>query len=341
MRTLLLLAALAGAAAADDDFAIDPPDSLDWQVHDVPEKGTLRAHFTTDGASIAVIVTPLSANDAACGLEALAKKRRESIEQPLDETAKREARDAELGGKPARSHDVRGVHAGAPLRITWTIARRGAKQYVVQVQRAGAAVDHADVAAEIAACVASFRFLGPEPAAPDAAKPEAPAPEAAPEPREILTFEFWKLRCVKPEGFARIEPPDPTEAAHGVILKLLAKGDQRLCMIRVYVARRGTARCDPLDTIVRKLVAAFEARFPEDKREEPAIGRTWEIPLVAEARTVRLVGHEKVQITSLWYLASCTTGTQYRVEIILSGATAERAWAPQLDDFLKHFEPLR
>jgi len=351
MRSLpaLLLAAALAAAGDAPTFELGPPRSDDWDTK-APDGKNVMAYLRTEfadsnpkaTAEIRVMVYPLSTALETRGLDAIAHDWAPTIESEFKDPVRVDEGKSKLGQEEAWVRDVRTSWA----RLTWHLARRGEHLYVFHVIRTNKAVDDGSLAQEIDAMCASFRFLEQEKQPPPACPPEPgrrrepPTIEEEKLPRETLTFDHWRLECVKPEGLRKVDPEklDQAEKDAGVVAKFERVDGQTRIMVRIY-ARSRSAEPMTIEKLAEQKLKRFEDTYDETHRNPPLRDDRWKFPMAERAIRLELTGRALLVQVTRWYLAECRNDRQYQIEIYVSGA--EERWSKEIEELLKGFRPLR
>jgi len=375
---LLLLLLAVPAALADDktirdeasNFEIAPPPDAadDWDVLKPPaDRPEIKAHYKTEFADsdppaygeVQVIVTPLTTVYAARDLDYIVAKWAEIMEGAIENPRELTEGKTTLGGEEAYYRDVKGDFGSGIAHITWYLTRMGKNIYVLYVLRTYRAVGNMELEDEIGQIRDSFKFLKKEAvkADPKVKKPRgpggpagagSPGKEAEPDPslleREKMKLDFWRIEMVKPEGLLNVPPEEfnDSEKQNNVVAKFQRDKEQTRLVIRVY-AQSDVAQRYTIEQLAENYVKYFEKRFPEKSRLKPEIDKDYKrFPLAKDAIKMKLMGRSTVPETTYWYLAQCKNDRQYQLEIYFSGGEiAEKAWDPQIKDFLKNFKPLK
>ena len=119
---------------------------------------------------------------------------------------------------------------------------------------------------------------------------------------------------------------------------------QTFCLIRLYAKSTVSGqRVFTVQQLAKRYIEVFEKTYKKNRRLKPEIDKRWRLwPLTKKALSLKLTGRRAVPEITWWYLADCTNGRQYQVQIYLTGgATAERTWKNQIQDFLKNFKPFK
>ena len=153
--------------------------------------------------------------------------------------------------------------------------------------------------------------------------------------RKEITLDYWKLKCVKPEGLKRIEAAafDASEKANGVVLKFDGVREYCRCMVRIY-ARNKRVRIDDLAEL---RIEQFRKRFPQAQRRAPELDKKWKLRRAKRTLRLKLMGRRKVREVSWWHFAEFRGGRVYQIEIYLSGTMGEAVWKKQVDELVKSF----
>jgi hypothetical protein len=350
VRHALLVLLLALCAAADGPapvgdgktFELPVPAGDEWlpEKPDRDAKALLKTEFADSDpkavAEVRVMVHPLSKALAEKTLEALANDWAAAIESNFPDPTKVEEGASELGGEEAWFRDVRTDWA----RLTWHVARKNEVIFVFHVIRTNKAVDDEDLEKQVALMRASFRYLAPPAKPGEARPPEPPRTEDEKLPRETLTFEHWRLECVKPEGLRNVPPAefDAAETASGVKAKFERTDGQTRIMVRIY-AQSAAAQKFTIEQLAGQKLKRFEEAYDEAHRSPPARDDAWKPPLAERAIRLVLTGRARtVQVTE-WHLAQCKNDRQYQVEIYIAG-DAER-WSKEKKEILDGFRPVK
>ena len=334
--SVTLAAPRAGTTVRDEElnFEFSLPKEVDWEPRAVAPRSAWKAHFWTFDAvaqvsSVADVRLMVLRATSSRSLQEEAERLRPTLEHAADETARRKMTEAKLDGETCLVIDV----AGGRLHLTWRIARRGRRLYVLIARRTNEVIGDAGVETEIARIVGTFRFLRPEPPAkPEPAEPPPPAPEA-PVPRKAYRLTHWRLECVKPAGLREV-PPEELDKRNGVILRFEGQAGQSRCLVRIYARLRSSSRRVALDKLARQKVERFEATHA--KRLEP-VTAAWKPPLARKALRLELTARKLTPEVTRWYLADCHNDRRYEIEIITTG----QAWEAQVAELLARFRPRR
>jgi hypothetical protein len=330
------LAAPAGGGTVRDEelnFEISLPKELDWERRAVAPKSAWKAHFWTffnaaQTASEANVMLMVSRSKPKESLKEAAERLRATLEHAVTKTASRRTTEAKLDAEPCVVVDVVGEGAPTRFHLTWRVARRGGRLYVLFARRTNEAIGDAGVEEEIARIVGTFRFL--RPAEPPPAKPPPPAPEA-PVPRKAYRLTHWRLECVKPAGLREV-PPEELDRANGVILRFEGQAEQSRCLVRIYARLRSSSRRVALDKLARIKIERFEKNHA--KRLEP-VTAPWKLPLARKALRLELTAKKLTPEVTRWFLADCRNDRRYEIEIITTG----QAWGAQVAELLAGFRP--
>lgn len=298
-----------------------------------PDHPAIRASFRTEMAEIRVTVGPGT-------LEAWKERARGMF----GEVSKEEGGKGTLGGQECVLLDLRGKREGHALRVTSRLARRGGRMFELAVIRWDDLLDDEEIDEDAAKVVAAFAFLvepDPEPA-PETAPESAPAPPSPPEPRREVRLDFWKLRCVKPEGMVEVPASgfDDAERRAGVVLRFQGERPGSRLVARVYAQSRKTERWHPIERLLRERIDQFE-REEAAQRAEPEVGDRWKLPLAEETRTLRLSRIRQGKEVNLWWFAECSNGRQYQLQLFVSGGDGERTWRKEIAEIVEGLVPVR
>ena len=349
----MMLLALAGAATADEDLKVrnkkhnfeikGPRSSMDWvQIKEMHRDA--KARFQLDlpdaeifaRADVTVWVIPASTKNPP-------EMWRKSMESEFKAVEKRADRREELAGETWQVFDARGGHQVGKMHLEWRHLRKGDFVYVLAVRRYNEAIEDEPTDEEINEILASFRFLRTV---------ETPSEESVPEidpellKRKHMEWVHWRLKAVKPEGLVTVKTADldQAERENGVIARFdghLPK-QQTMIMIRIYAHRKGVGRWKTLNETMRLRLTQWQERVPKEQRKEPEYEfNKWKPPLAKEMLRMRLLALGKSRQTTRWYLAECSNGVQYEIEIYFTGTLGGELWKSRIDDFLKHFRPQR
>ena len=376
VRSLLLLLIVAPAVAGpgDDDvvrneelnFEISmPPNSIDWDKVALPEdksKAHLKAHFSTEyadtnprsEAAVQLIVVPLTKMWARKKLMGIAMQWQDQMEDVLTEKREIKQGDRKLAGQPSYFRDLKGNFIAGVGHVTWDVTRMGNYLYVFYVRRTYRAVNDEDLEEEIASIRKSFKFLKEIkvkahkkagkgkvlPVAGGGADVEEVDPEKV--KRENLELSHWRIKCVKPEGLFNIDPKEfgKGEKASNVVAKFERRRTQIYLMIRIY-AQSAKSQRFTISQLAKSKLAHFEKTYKKHRLDPEEDYKYKKFPLAKSAIRLKLVGRRTVPETTIWLLAQCKNDRQYQIEIYATGAAGEKAWKPQLDDFLKNFKPVK
>jgi hypothetical protein len=323
----------AGPTVRDEElnFEITLPKEVDWERRAVEPNTWVKAHFHTffrnaRTPSAADLMLMVSRSKPKETLKEGAERLRAAVENAVTGTAQRRTTAAKLDGEPCLVVDVRGH-----IHLTWRVARRGGRLYVLYARRTGDAIGDAGIEKEIAQIVGTFRFLRREepPAAKPPPKPEAPVPA----PRKEYRLPHWRLECVKPAGLKEV-PPEELDKANGVILRFEGLAEQSRCLVRIYARLRSSSRRRSVDQLAREKIARFEKKHA--KRLDPVTAR-WKLPLARRALRLELTAKKLTPEVTRWYLADCRNDRQYEIEIITTG----QAWEARIAELLAGFQPRR
>jgi len=371
---LLLAVAPAGLAGSDEgtvrsealNFEISMPDSIDWERGPQPDNQAVKVLFLTSYADsdppavceVQLLVIPLTKDQVHMKLENLARQWSESLEGAVTNPRELKEEPDKLGDQDAFMRDVKGDYISGIAHITWYLTRMGQYAYVLYAIRTFQAVGDEQLEDEIKEIRDSFKFLKvvevSSPKKPDknAGKPPVPGGAGAgtkgeeidPETikKEKLDFDYWRFECIKPEGLLNVDTETLTESekTNHVVAKFERTAEQTRIMIRVY-AQIDKAQRWTLEQLAERYLKSFETTFPEEKqRLEPVIDKDYKkFPMAKEAIYMKLVGRRSVPETYFWYLGQCKNDRQYQIEIYVTGATGEKAWEKQIEDFIKGFKP--
>jgi len=337
------LAAPAGGRIVRDEglnFEISLPRELDWEDGAVASEPTCKAHFRTyfkdartpSEADVMLLVTPARPKES---LKEAAERLRAGLERAVTKTTSRRTTGGKLHGEPCIVVDVVGKGAPTRFHLTWRVARRGERLYVLFARRTNQAIGDPGVEEEIAKIVGTFRFLRAAeapPAKPPSAEPPPPA-HAAPVPRKVYRLSHWRLECVKPAGLREVAPEE-LDKANGVILRFEGHAEQSRCLVRIYARLHSSSRRVATDKLARQKIERFEKKHA--KRMEPVTAR-WKPPLARKGVRLELTAKKLTPEVTRWYLADCRNARQYEIEIITTG----HAWEAHVAELLAEFRPRR
>jgi len=377
---LALAPALLSGPDADDDavrseefnFSISMPDSIDWTKEKLPtdaSKSYIKAYFRTEYtgtdplayADVQLMVLPLARSFVKKGPESIAKAWVDSMEGSLTHTRDLKEGKGTLGGRECWSRSLKGEFGSGVAHLTWEVAKMGKHVYVFYALRAYDAVGDEDLEEEIKEIRDSFKFLKEieEKAHKDGdkAKPAAPGgngnkgddgPKVDPNlvKRERVDLGFWRVKMVKPQGLKQIPPSNfsasEKDPANNVVAKFEGRQDQTYILIRIF-AQSSTSQRYTLEQVMERNLKRFQQTYAEKRRLEPEVDENYrrKVHLADEAIFMKLVGRRAQPETTYWILAQCKNDRQYQVEIYMTGATGEKIWKKQVDDFLKNFKPYK
>jgi len=332
------LAAPAGGRTIRNEglnFEISLPRELDWEQGAVASEPTCKAHFRTyfkdartpSEASVMLLVAPARPKES---LKEAAERLRAGLERAVTKTTSRRTTGGKLHGEPCIVVDVVGEGAPTHFHLTWRVARRGERLYVLFACRTNQAIGDPGVEKEITKIVGTFRFLRAAEAPP--AKPPPPAP-AAPVPRKAYRLSHWRLECVKPAGLREVAPEE-LDKANDVILRFEGQAEQSRCLVRIYARLRSSSRRVATDKLARQKIERFEKKHAQ--RMEPVTAR-WKPPLARKGVRLELTARKLTPEVTRWYLADCRNARQYEIEIITTG----QAWEAHVTELLAGFKPCR
>ncbi|MHC5032140.1 MAG: hypothetical protein ACYTGU_14890 [Planctomycetota bacterium] len=327
----------AGLTIRDEalNFEIQLPKGVDWEHRKVTPKSEWKAHFRTyfrnapTPSEVDLMLMVRRAKPKGTLKEA-AQRLRGPLEKAVAKATRRRTSAAELAGEPCLVVDVSGTGAGSRLHLTWRVARRGDKLYVLYARRTNEAIGDPGIEKEIAKIVGTFRFLRPAAPPPPAEPPPKPK-TPPPAPRKEYRLPHWRLECVKPAGLREV-PPEELDKANGVILRFEGHAEQSRCLVRIYARLRSSSRRLSVDELARRKIARFKKNHAE--RTEPVTVR-WKVPLARRALRLELTARKLTPEVTRWYLADCRNDRQYEIEIITTG----EAWEARVKKLLAGFQP--
>lgn len=320
MRALPALVLLAATLLAGEEYELALPEGVHWtEVEPDPAFGALEARFRTDLAEV-----QLTATDGT--VETWSAK----VTGYLGTVREKKTGKGDLGGEPATVLDLRGDAGEARLHLTSHIVQRGKLVYAFTAYRWNDAIGDEQLEKEIAAIRGALRF---RPRPPETAREKEEAPP--PEPRRKIELDFWRLRCVKPEGLVQSEKLDDREKKSGVVLRFDGEKEKSLIMVRVFA-----------QTKRYRLGELARTRIEEWRKEggtlgEPEAGGEWKLPLAKESATLRLARLRKSKEVTRWWFAECRNGRTYQLQIHVTGAHGENVWKRTVAEILDGFEPVR
>ncbi|MGH7163077.1 MAG: hypothetical protein ACREID_06310 [Planctomycetota bacterium] len=369
---ILLGLALAARAAPTEavsseelNFSIAAPDSIDWTAQTVDPKADVKAHFKTVFADtepqaygeVRLLVVPLSKNFVKLVAKELAVRWKEALEAHLENPRDRKEAEAKLGGQDAWETELQGDCGPGTHHRTWVITKMGAYAYLLVIDRTFKAIGDEDLEAEIKEVRDSFKFLREEKVqAHKEGSDEAPGdtgggprnPKKAAGPaidpklleKEGIKDDFWRYKCVKPQGLLRAEMTEEEKGAQAVKLKLSGskegEGFASTLLIRVY-ADTETSKKYTLE----QWAESYAKHFKESRKQakEPEFDKKFKFPLAKDVIKMDLVGRRNTVERESWILADCKNDRQYRIQIYATGPKGFEEFKKEIDQFVDSFHP--
>jgi hypothetical protein len=346
-----------------------PPNSIDWVKFPLSEdksKAYVRAHFQTEYADtdppstcdVQLMVVALSKLWARQSLDRIAMQWQPMMEGSLSNTRDLKEGKKKIGGQEFYYRDVKGEYIAGVGHVTWYLGRMGNYLYTIHVLRTYKAVNDDMLEEEVQDIIDSFKYLkvievkahkkggskGKPPEVGGGAAGGGATDRVDPEKikREKVTLSHWRLELVKPKEMLNIDPHEfsKSEKANNVIAKFNRRVKQSFVEIRVY-AQSAQSQKYTLDQLFKSTLDFWKKTYKEKQRLEPEIDEKYKFPMAKKAIKARLVGRRTVPETYTWIFAQCKNDRQYRISIYTTGATGEKIWKAQIDDFLKNIKPLK
>ncbi len=350
------------------NFEISLPKGIDWEWIKLSEQdkkqgcvvqlATIWAAAEPPSRSdVHVFVTKLSKEFAKKSAENIAKLWGEtSFENSIQNPRNRKAEAIKLGSVDAWSNDVIGNNAadGSVWRLRYIVAKNGNYVYTIMIGRNGKLVDDEDLDEELATIVKSFKFGeirkskahkkgGRKGGAPPAGGAGGGGKNVDPAKvkREEIELDFWRLKCVKPQGMLRLDGKtfDESEKFYNLILKFQASKPQSTISIRVFAKSLKSKGGFSIDKLVESRIKLFKKTYEKNKRQPPEQKKWKKVKGTKKGVYLHLLGRRKVTEVDRLYFLDHKNNRQYTIQIYCSGGTGDKAWKNEIKDFLDHFKP--
>jgi hypothetical protein len=335
------------------EIAIPSDEWMELPLSEDESRAHVRARLHAEWAhtdppatcDINLMVVPLTRRWARQSPDEIAMQWQPQMEGGLSSPRELKHGEAKLGGQDCYYRDVKGEHYGGVGHVTWYLGKMGDFAYTLHVSRTCEAVGNTQLEREIREIIDSFKYLEvieieAEEDEAEEAFPEAGRIDAESVKRRKITRTYWRLEAVKPKDVLNIDPQQfsKRERANNVIAKFQRRLPHSFLQIRIY-AQSATSQRYTLDQLARNTLQHWEKIY--STRLEPEIDEEYEFPMAERAIKMRLVGRRTVPETYTWILAQCTNDRQYRISVYTTGATGERVWKAQIEDFLENLRPLK
>ncbi|MEE8105500.1 MAG: hypothetical protein V3T86_08215 [Planctomycetota bacterium] len=343
-----------------------PPDSMDWNMEEVGEaqkRAGCLAHFSTifaefdngSQADVWVYAYPMTDFDARKKLDQIIAKWQNVFEGSIENVHDRKSEMIKVG-KDDRVQDalvtsVKGIRVTFQLHRSYLVTRMGRHMYFIVIDRFMKAIGDDDLEEELNWIIGSFDFLKKEKLQKhkDGKKSQKKAKRIGGVAKDssddidpklllsrVIEDDFWKFKCVKPEGLVE-QKPDKNDLARGVRYKFMRNNRSGYVLVEISVQTKKKARYT-IEKLADQAAKVFTER--QKKAKEPVIDAKYKkhFPLAKKAIKLELVGRTTSVNKETWYFAQCENDRQYTLRIYANRG-GDRAFADELEEFVKSFTP--